>query len=118
MLKKCLLAFAIALMMAPALLQKADARVYAHGGAYHGGSAVVHGGAYRGPGGGVVVHGGAYRGPSGGAVVHGGAYRVGGRYYGGTWYGPHRRFYGGRWWPYGVGSCWVQSPIGFVWICG
>ncbi len=104
MLKKCLLAFAIVLMMAPALLQKADARGYAHGGAYHGG--------------GVVVHGGAYRGPGGGVVVRGGAYRVGGRYYGGTWYGPHRRFYGGRWWPYGVGSCWVQSPIGFVWICG
>jgi hypothetical protein len=106
MLKKCLLAFAIVLMMAPALLQKADARVYAHGGAYHG------------RGGGVVVRGGAYRGPGGGVVVRGGAYRVGGRYYGGTWYGPHRRFYGGRWWPYGVGSCWVQSPIGFVWICG
>ena len=106
MLKKCLLAFAIVLMMAPALLQKADARVYAHGGAYHGRD------------GGVVVRGGAYRGPGGGVVVRGGAYRVGGRYYGGTWYGPHRRFYGGRWWPYGVGSCWVQSPIGFVWICG
>ena len=47
-----------------------------------------------------------------------GGWRVGGRYYGGVWYGHVRRWYGGRWWPYGVGSCWAPSPIGFVWICG
>lgn len=77
---------------------------------------VVHGPrggvAVRGPRGGVVA-----RGPRGGVAVRGG-YRVGGRYYGGVWYGPVRRWYGGRWWPYGVGSCWAPSPIGFVWICG
>jgi hypothetical protein len=47
-----------------------------------------------------------------------GRYRVGGRYYGGVWYGTGRRYYGGRWWPYGVGSCWRSSPIGYVWVCG
>ncbi len=47
-----------------------------------------------------------------------GRYRVGGRYYGGVWYGTGRRFWGGRWWPYGVGSCWRASPIGYVWVCG
>jgi len=47
-----------------------------------------------------------------------GRWRVGGRYYGGVWYGPGRRWYGGRWWPYGVGTCWRPSPIGYVWICG
>jgi hypothetical protein len=68
--------------------------------------------AVRGPGGGVAV-----RGPGGGVAARG-AYRVGGRYYGGVWYGHVRRFYGGRWWPYGVGSCWARSPIGYVWVCG
>ena len=33
-------------------------------------------------------------------------------------YGHVRRWYGGRWWPYGVGSCWAPSPIGYVWTCG
>jgi hypothetical protein len=59
-----------------------------------------------------------YVGPRGRVVVHGGPYRVGGRYYGGVWYGHARRWYGGRWWPYGVGECWAPSPIGFVWTCG
>jgi hypothetical protein len=54
----------------------------------------------------------------GGPVIRGGGYRVGRRYYGGIWYGHGRRFYGGRWWPYGVGSCWTLSPIGYVWTCG
>ena len=53
----------------------------------------------------------------GGVVVRGG-YRVGRRYYGGVWYGTGRRWYGGRWWPYGVGTCWRPSPIGYVWVCG
>jgi hypothetical protein len=69
----------------------------------------------RGPGGRAFVAG---RGPSGRAVVAGGRYRVGGRYYGGIWYGTGRRFWGGRWWPYGVGSCWLRAPIGYVWTCG
>lgn len=77
---------------------------------YHRGAGVAHRGyGFRG--------GGMYRGYG----VHGpaaGRYRVGGRYYGGVWYGTGRRYWGGRWWPYGVGSCWRVSPIGYVWICG
>ena len=71
--------------------------------------------AVRGPRGGVAV-----RGPHGGAAVVGphGGYRVGQRYYGGVWYGTGRRYWQGRWWPYGVGTCWRASPIGFVWVCG
>jgi hypothetical protein len=71
----------------------------------------------RGPRDGVAVHGprgnGAVRGP-----YRGGARVVGSRYYGGTWYGTGRRYWHGRWWPYGIGSCWRNSPIGFVWVCG
>jgi hypothetical protein len=69
----------------------------------------------RGPHGGAAV-----RGPYGGAAVVGphGGYRVGQRYYGGVWYGTGRRYWNGRWWPYGVGTCWRSSPIGFVWVCG
>jgi hypothetical protein len=87
--------------------------------------------AARGPRGGVAVRGprgaAAVRGPRGnvagrgayrGGVYRGGARVVGSRYYGGTWYGTGRRFWNGRWWPYGVGSCWRNSPIGFVWVCG
>jgi hypothetical protein len=82
---------------------------------------VRRGGVAVGPRGGVAV-----RGPRGGVAVAGprggvaarGPYRVGGRYYGGVWYGHVRRWYGGRWWPYGVGSCWAPSPIGYVWTCG
>jgi hypothetical protein len=73
------------------------------------------GAAVRGPRGGVAVRGprgAAVRGPRGGAAI------VGRRYYGGVWYGTGRRYWRGRWWPYGVGSCWRQSPIGYVWICG
>jgi hypothetical protein len=74
------------------------------------------GAAVRGPRGGVAV-----RGPYGGAAVRGpyrGAAVVGGRYHGGVWYGTGRRYWGGRYWPYGVGSCWRPSPIGYVWVCG
>jgi hypothetical protein len=89
--------------------------------------------AYRGPRGGEAYRGprggDAYRGPRGGAAVRGpyggtavvgphGGYRVGQRYYGGVWYGTGRRYWNGRWWPYGVGTCWRSSPIGFVWVCG
>ena len=87
------------------------------------------GAAVRGPRGGVAVRGprgaAAVRGPRGGVAVRGGyrggyrgAYRVGGRYYGGRWYGTGRRYWRGRWWPYGVGTCWRASPIGYVWVCG
>jgi hypothetical protein len=119
-----MLPIAIALLMVSPCLERADAMpfgahglsapsnvtpVYYRGGVVHGprgGTAVV------GPRGGAVVVG-----PRGGVAVRG-AYRVGGSYYGGVWYGHARRWYGGRWWPYGVGSCWAPSPIGYVWICG
>jgi hypothetical protein len=86
--------------------------------------------AARGPRGSVAVRGprgsAAVRGPRGRAAVRGprgnvavrGPVRVGGRYYGGVWYGTGRRYWRGRWWPYGVGSCWRWSPIGYVWVCG
>ena len=44
--------------------------------------------------------------------------RVGHRYGGGVWYGPRRHYWNGRWYAYGVGSCWLPTPIGFVWVCG
>jgi len=109
---------ALAFPVNPDLLKTAEpttdvqlARVVAGRGP--GGGAFVAG---RGPGGRAFVAG---RGPGGGAVVAGrGGYRVGGSYYGGTWYGTGRRFWGGQWWPYGVGACWRASPIGYVWVCG
>jgi hypothetical protein len=91
-----------------AVSSSADAYVRVHrGGAYHVG--VYRGGVYRGG----VYRGGVYR----GGVYRGGAVVVGRPYYGGVWYGTGRRYWGGRWWPYGVGSCWRPSPIGYVWIC-
>ena len=42
---------------------------------------------------------------------------VGRRYGPGVWYGTGRRFWHGQWYAYGVGPCWAQSPVGFVWIC-
>ena len=78
--------------------------------AYRSGARVAH----RGYG---IRGGGMYRGYG----VHRaavGRYRIGGRYYGGVWYGTGRRYWRGRWWPYGVGSCWRTSSIGYVWICG
>ena len=66
---------------------------------YHRGVGVAHRGyGFRG--------GGMYAGRR--AAV--GRYRVGGRYYGGVWYGTGRRYWRGRWWAYGVGSCWRPSP--------
>ncbi len=96
-----------------------------HGAAGHRGGAV----AVRGPhgGGAVAVHGARGGVVHGGRVVGGGRYhggavvagrpRVGGRYGGGVWYGTGRRYWGGRWWPYGVGSCWLMTDIGYVWTC-
>lgn len=78
--------------------------------AYRGGARVAHRG-YGFRGGGMYRGHGVHR-----AAV--GRYRIGGRYYGGVWYGTGRRYWRGRWWPYGVGSCWRTSPIGYVWICG
>ena len=90
------------------------ARAVVHG--PRGGAAVVgpRGAAVRGPRGGAAVagpRGAVVRGPNGGRAV------VGRSYYGGVWYGPGRRYWHGRWWAYGVGSCWRNTPIGFVWIC-
>ena len=78
---------------------------------FHGGAPGFHGGnAYRGN----HWHG-IDRGP---VVRHGSPYRVGGRYHGGTWYGTGRHWWNGRWYNYGVGRCWLWSPIGYVWVCG
>jgi hypothetical protein len=118
--------FAVAELAVPSA---ADA--YVRGGAYRGGAyrgGAYRGGAYRGG----VYRGGAYRGGAygyRGGVYRGGAYGyrggvyrgaavVGRPYYGGVWYGTGRRWWGGRWWPYGVGSCWQASPVGYVWVCG
>jgi hypothetical protein len=86
------------------------------GGVYRG--AAFRGGVYRR----AAFRGGVYR---RGAVVRRGAVgvaaarRIGGRYYGGVWYGARRHWYGGRWWRYGVGSCWRVTPGGYsVWVCG
>lgn len=114
-----ILPIAIALTMASLCFERADAIPLDT----HGLSApsLVTPVAVRGPRGGVAVRGPrggvAVRGPRGGVAVRGGVHRVGGRYYGGVWYGHARRFYGGRWWAYGVGSCWRSSPIGYVWVC-
>jgi hypothetical protein len=51
---------------------------------------------------------------SGNRTVH----VVGRRYYGGTWYGARRHYWNGRWYAYGVGSCWLPTEIGYVWVCG
>jgi hypothetical protein len=130
MFKTYLFPIAVALMIVPKYLNRAEAIPLAS----HDLAAVTpalnaepvyyrgRGGVAVGPRGGVAVRGPrggvAVRGPRGGVAVRGGAYRVGGRYYGGVWYGTGRRWYGGRWWPYGVGSCWSPSPIGYVWVCG
>ena len=51
-------------------------------------------------------------------VVNRGGPVVGRRYHGGVWYGTGRRYWRGQWYAYGVGPCWLASPIGFVWVCG
>lgn len=117
---------AVALVIVPIYLERADAiPLVSHDLAVVAPSSnaepVYYRAAVRGPRGGVAVRGprGAVAvGPRGGVAVRSGAYRVGGRYYGGVWYGTGRRWYGGRWWPYGVGRCWAPSPIGYVWTCG
>ena len=106
MLKKYLLPIAVALMMVPAyFVERADAvPVVPHALAAVAPASNVQPVYWR-------------RGYYGGRGYYG-RWRVGGRYYGGVWYGSGRRWYGGRWWPYGVGTCWRMSPIGYVWVCG
>ena len=88
-----------------------------HAGSFRGGAVGFHGaGVYRGGAAGFHHYNGAVG--RRGVVVRGGAYRVGGRYHGGIWYGTGRHWWNGRWYGYGVGPCWLWSPIGYVWICG
>jgi hypothetical protein len=89
---------------------------YRGGRVAHRGYGFRGGGMYRGYGARRAAVG-RYRG-YGARRVAAGRYRVGGRYYGGVWYGARGRYWRGRWWAYGVGSCWRWTPIGYVWICG
>jgi hypothetical protein len=50
--------------------------------------------------------------------INGNTLVVGRRYHGGVWYGTGRRYWHGQWWNYGVGDCWLSTPIGYVWTCG
>lgn len=99
MLKKYLLPVAVALAMVPAYLHRADASPFIP----HALAAVAPASAAQ-P---VYWRRGYY-----------GGWRIGRPYYGGIWYGPRRHWYGGRWWPYGVGTCWRPTPVGYVWVCG
>lgn len=27
----------------------------------------------------------------------------------------HRRMWHGHWYPYGVGPCWIRTPVGWIW---
>ncbi len=111
MFKFYMLPIAIALTVAPTYLERADANPLAPAPLTAAAPVSdVQPVYYRG------YRGGYYRGYRGG--YYRGGWRVGGRYYGGVWYGTGRRWYGGRWWAYGVGTCWRPSPIGYVWICG
>lgn len=92
-------------------LLSADAFARPGRGGGHAGHASFHRGA-------VGVHRGAAVVGHHGALARGGAYRVGGHYHGGVWYGAGRHWWNGRWYAYGVGSCWLISPIGYVWVCG
>ena len=105
MLRRIAIIVAVAAFAAAEFAMSSSADAYVRG--YRGAGVYRGGGFYRGAG--VYRGGGFYR---GGAVV------VGRPYYGGVWYGTGRRYWGGRWWPYGVGSCWRTSPIGYVWVCG
>ena len=88
----------------------------------HHAVAVRHGvGGYHAVGvrqGAVGIHNNVVVGRRATVLARGGAYRVGGRYHGGIWYGTGRHWWNGRWYAYGVGPCWLWSPIGYVWVCG
>jgi len=106
MFKFYMLSIAVALTVAPTYVERADANPLAPAGLTAAAPVSdVQPVYYRARG---YYRGGYYR----------GGWRVGGRYYGGVWYGTGRRWYGGRWWPYGVGTCWRPSPVGYVWVCG
>jgi hypothetical protein len=70
------------------------------------------------PGGGPYVNRGFNRDFAGGPGPGPGGPVVGRSYHGGIWYGPRRHYWRGQWYAYGVGRCWMPSPIGYVWICG
>jgi hypothetical protein len=70
------------------------------------------------PGGGPYVNRGFNRDFAGGPGPGPGGPVVGSSYHGGIWYGPRRHYWRGQWYAYGVGRCWMPSPIGYVWICG
>jgi hypothetical protein len=100
---------AILMIAASASAEPAGGR----GGGPGGGPGIVGGGPGIGGGGpGVRGGGNVNRNFNGGRPV------VGRQYHGGVWYGTGRRFWRGQWYPYGVGPCWLLSPIGYVWICG
>ena len=52
----------------------------------------------------------AHRGPDGDNSWHDSADNI--------WYGHRRHFWQGRWYNYGIGPCWLMTPIGYVWTCG
>ena len=110
----------IALMAAvlSTMLISADAFARPGRGGAHVGHASFHRGAVGVRHTAVGVHRGAAVVGYHGAVARGGAYRVGGHYHGGVWYGTGRHWWNGRWYAYGAGSCWLLSPIGYVWVCG
>ena len=106
-------AVAVALLMAPTYLERAEASPF-----------IPHALAAAAPASDVQpvywrrgYYGGWHRGYGWRRGYYGG-WRIGAPYYGGIWYGPRRHWYGGRWWPYGVGTCWRPAPMGYVWVCG
>jgi hypothetical protein len=107
MLRKISLIAAIfaALMLPGAAMAK-------HGGGHHG-----HHGHIGGRGHGHMNyshgHGNWHRGHG-----HYGNWNRGRHWHGhyGHWRG-HGRYWHGQWWGYGVGSCWLVVPGGWVWIC-
>ena len=91
MFKFYMLPIAVALTVAPTYLERADANPLAPAPLTAAAPVSdVQPVYYRG------YRGGYYRGYRGG--YYRGGWRVGGRYYGGIWYGTGRRWYGGRWW--------------------
>ncbi|HEY7664199.1 MAG TPA: hypothetical protein VH934_13865 [Xanthobacteraceae bacterium] len=126
MLKFPTVAAIAALLMIPAAVSAAPMDMPSGAG---GGGPAVRGGAPgpgAGPGGGGGPAGGAGRGGyvnrnvtvNRNVYVNRGGPVVGRRYHGGVWYGPGRHYWRGRWYAYGVGPCWLLSPIGYVWVCG
>jgi hypothetical protein len=112
------------LIPAAAYAQQAESMLGGRGGggpppaaAAPGPSALPRGPAVA-PGGGPYVNRGFNRGFVGGPGPGPGGPVIGRSYHGGVWYGPRRHYWRGQWYAYGVGACWMPSPIGYVWICG